>query len=165
MDFCLLLNKLLSNMYSQRLIDTAKISTADAIKTDSKRALQKSVFQKSYHKMLQKTLTLKQMKWRHQKKDTYIQKKKYWWINISIIYNNRKSKNNKFIGQYIKSTVKNLTEINDQVRGNYNIDGNIRFKATILKPMFCDYSDAYICVKGRIRLSGERGDIAARQAD
>ena len=36
------MGKNLSNKYEQQIIDTAKISTADAIKTASKRAIQKT---------------------------------------------------------------------------------------------------------------------------
>ena len=44
MDFCLLLKtrgKNLNNKYGQKLLDSAKKSTTDAIKTDSKRTIQK----------------------------------------------------------------------------------------------------------------------------
>ena len=43
MDFCLLLKtrgKNLNNKYGQKLLDSAKKSTTDAIKTASKRAIQ-----------------------------------------------------------------------------------------------------------------------------
>ena len=44
MDFCPLLKmgKSLSNKYGQKLLDSAKKSTTDAIKTASKRAIQKT---------------------------------------------------------------------------------------------------------------------------
>ena len=45
MDFCLLqknIGKNLSNKYSQKIIDTAKKSATDAIKTASQRAIQKT---------------------------------------------------------------------------------------------------------------------------
>ena len=45
MDFCLLLKnigKILSNKYGQKFLDSAKKSTTDAIKTVSKRAIQKT---------------------------------------------------------------------------------------------------------------------------
>ena len=35
----------------------------------------------------------------------------------------------------------------------------------MLKSSLCDYSNAYILVKGRIRVTGEGDDAAARQAD
>ena len=47
----------------------------------------------------------------------------------------------------------------------YNINIDIRFKTTMLKSSSCDYSDAYILVKGRITKSGAGDDAAARQAD
>ena len=42
LSFGKIMGKSLSNRYSQKLIDSAKKSTADAIKTASKRAIQKT---------------------------------------------------------------------------------------------------------------------------
>ena len=42
---------------------------------------------------------------------------------------------------------KNWVEINDKPRGGYNVNSQIKFKTTML---VCDYSDAYILVKGTI---------------
>ena len=47
----------------------------------------------------------------------------------------------------------------------YNANSDIRFKNTTLKSSLCDYSDAYILVKGRITITGAGDDAAARQAD
>ena len=47
----------------------------------------------------------------------------------------------------------------------YNTNSDIRFKTTMLKSSLCDYSDAYILVKGRITSTGSGGDAAARQPD
>ena len=41
----------------------------------------------------------------------------------------------------------------------------IKFKNTILKSSLCDYSDAYVLVKGTITIEGAGADAAARQAD
>ena len=45
---------------------------------------------------------------------------------------------------------KNWVEINDESRGTYNINSKIKFKTTMIKSSLCDYSDAYILVKGTI---------------
>ena len=45
-----------------------------------------------------------------------------------------------------KFRTKNLVEINDESRGAYNINSQIKFKTTMLKSSLCDYSDAYILV-------------------
>ena len=45
-----------------------------------------------------------------------------------------------------KFGTKNLVEINDESRGAYNINSQIKFKTTMLKSSLCDYSDAYILV-------------------
>ena len=39
---------------------------------------------------------------------------------------------------------KNWVEINDESRGTYNTNAKFKFKATMLKSRFCDYSDVYI---------------------
>ena len=38
----------------------------------------------------------------------------------------------------------------DESRGTYNANSQIKFKTTMLKSILCDYSDAYIIVKGTI---------------
>ena len=60
---------------------------------------------------------------------------------------------------------KNWVEINDESRGTYNVNGQIKFKTTMVKYSLCDYSDAYILVKGKITITGAIDDAAARQAD
>ena len=52
-----------------------------------------------------------------------------------------------------KFRTKNWVEINDELRGKYNVDKQIRFKTTMLKSNLCDYSDAYILVKGKIAIT------------
>ena len=59
----------------------------------------------------------------------------------------------------------NLVEINDESRGTYNVNSHIMFKTTMLKSSLCDYSDAYILVKGTITIAGARADAEAIQAD
>ena len=52
--------------------------------------------------------------------------------------------------QASKFRTKNWVEINDESRGTYNVNCQIKFKTTMLKSSLCDYSDAYILVKGTI---------------
>ena len=49
-----------------------------------------------------------------------------------------------------KFRTKNWVEINDELRDTYNVNSQIKFKTTMLKSSLCDYSDAYILVKGTI---------------
>ena len=58
-----------------------------------------------------------------------------------------------------------LVEINDESRGTYNVNSQIKFKTIVLKSSSCDYNDAYIFVKGKITITGAGNDAAARQAD
>ena len=61
-----------------------------------------------------------------------------------------------------KFSTKNWIEINDQSRGVYNTNSDIRFMTTTLKSSLID---AYILVKGRVRITGAGDDAPARQAD
>ena len=47
----------------------------------------------------------------------------------------------------------------------YNVNSDIRFETTVLKSSLCDYSNAYILVKGRITITWPGADAAAIQAD
>ena len=49
-----------------------------------------------------------------------------------------------------KFRTKNWVEINDDVRGVYSPNKQIRFKTAMLRSSLCDYSDAYILAKGNI---------------
>ena len=62
-------------------------------------------------------------------------------------------------------TKKKWFEINHESRGTYNVNSKIKFKTTMLKSSLCDYSDAYIFVKGKIAITGEGADALDRQAD
>ena len=64
-----------------------------------------------------------------------------------------------------KFRTKNWVEINDESRGTYNVNSQIKFKTTMLKSSVCDYNDAYILVKGTITITGAGADPATRQAD
>ena len=60
---------------------------------------------------------------------------------------------------------KNWVAINDESRGASNVNSQIKFKTTMLKSSLCDYSDAYILVKGKITITGAGDDAAVIQAD
>ena len=52
-----------------------------------------------------------------------------------------------------KFRTKNWVEINDESRGICNVNSQIKFKSTVLNSSLCDYSDAYILVKGNITVN------------
>ena len=52
-----------------------------------------------------------------------------------------------------KFRIRNWIEINDESRGAYNVNSQIKFKTTMLKSSLCDYSDAYVLVKGTITVN------------
>ena len=55
-------------------------------------------------------------------------------------------------------TIKDWVEINDESRGTYNVNSQVKFKTTMLKSNLCDYSDAYIVFKEKITINGAGDD-------
>ena len=62
-----------------------------------------------------------------------------------------------------KFRTKNLVETKDDSHGTYNTNSQIKFKTTMVKLSLCDYSDAFILVKGTI--VGQGVDATAIQAE
>ena len=60
-----------------------------------------------------------------------------------------------------KFRTSNWVKINDESRGAYNVNSQIKFKTTMLKSSLCDYSDAYILVKGTISVNNTAAAGAA----
>ena len=60
-----------------------------------------------------------------------------------------------------KFRTRNWIEINDDIRGAYSLNKQIRFKTAMLRSSLCDYSDAYILVKGNISVNNTAGAGAA----
>ena len=55
--------------------------------------------------------------------------------------------------QPTKFRTKNLAEISDDSRGTYNTNSQVRFKTSVIRSSLCDYSGAYIPVKGTITVA------------
>ena len=60
-----------------------------------------------------------------------------------------------------KFRTRNWVEINDDVRGIYSLNKQIRFKTAMLRSSLCNYSDAYIIVKGNITVNNTAAAGAA----
>ena len=60
-----------------------------------------------------------------------------------------------------KFRAKNWIEINDESRGTYNTNSQIKFKTIMLKSSLYDHSDAYILFKGNIMVNNAAADGAA----
>ena len=56
-----------------------------------------------------------------------------------------------------KFRTRNQIEINDDIKGAYSPNKQIRFKTAMLRSSLCDYSDAYILVKGNISVNNNAG--------
>ena len=65
------------------------------------------------------------------------------------------------LNQPSKFRTRNWIEINDESRGVYNVNSQIKFKTKMLKSSLCDYSDAYILVKGTITVNNTAAQGAA----
>ena len=59
-----------------------------------------------------------------------------------------------------KFRTKNWVEINDNARGEYSTNEQIRFKTSMLRSSLCDNSDAYILVQGNITVNNT-ADVGA----
>ena len=68
-------------------------------------------------------------------------------------------KNNEFIRQYIKSSIKlrtkNCVEINDDTRVMYNKNSQIKFKTSMTQSNLYGYSNAYVPVSGSRRIQDQ----------
>ena len=64
-----------------------------------------------------------------------------------------------------KFRTRNWVEISHESRGAYNVNSQIKFKTTMLKSSLCDYSDAYILVKGTISVNNTAAAGAAANND
>ena len=52
-----------------------------------------------------------------------------------------------------KFRTRNWVEINNEARGTCSPNKQIKFKTSMLRSSLCDYSDAYILVKGNISVN------------
>ena len=59
-----------------------------------------------------------------------------------------------------KFKTRNWVEINDEARGTYSPNKQIKFKTAVLRSSSCDYNDAYIPVKGNITVNNTATDDA-----
>ena len=60
---------------------------------------------------------------------------------------------------------RNWVEINDESRGTYNVNSQIKFKTTMSKSSLCDYSDPYILAKGTISVNNTAADANANNTN
>ena len=64
-----------------------------------------------------------------------------------------------------KLRARSWVEINHDIRGAYSLNKQIRFKTAMLRPKLCDYSDAYILVKGNITVNNTAAGAAANNTN
>ena len=73
---------------------------------------------------------------------------------IANLLHNESNKPSKF-------RTRNFVETNNDARGTYSPNKQIKFKTSMLRSSLCDYSDAYILVKGNIAVNNTAADGAA----
>ena len=56
---------------------------------------------------------------------------------------------------------RNWVEINDEARGTYSHNKQIKFKTPMLRSSLCDYSDGYTLFKGNITVNNTAAGAAA----
>ena len=78
--------------------------------------------------------------------------------NIANLLNDESKKPSKF-------RTRNSVEINDDITGAYSPNKQIRFKTAMLRSNLCDYSDAYILLKGNISGNNTAGAAAANNTN
>ena len=88
-------------------------------------------------------------------------------INVNMYRQNEKIINllGNIINQPSIFRTKKWVEVNNDECGRYNTKSQIKFKITMLKSSLCDYSGAYLLVKGTIASSKAGVGAAARQED
>ena len=73
--------------------------------------------------------------------------------------NNRSNWLDNTPSQPTKFRTKNWVELNDDARGTYSTNSQIKFQTSMLKSGLCDYSDAYILVSGTITGNGDNDTV------
>ena len=73
---------------------------------------------------------------------------------IANLLNDESNKPSKF-------RTRNWVEINDEARGTYSPNKQIKFKTAMLRSSLCDYGDTYILVRGNITVNNTAADDAA----
>ena len=69
------------------------------------------------------------------------------------------------LDQPFKFRTKKWVGINDESKESYNTGSDIKFKTTMLTSNLCDYADAYIVVKGTIKVTGAADNDPAKRID
>ena len=76
-------------------------------------------------------------------------------------YQKRKNLLNGEANKPSKFRTRTWVEANDEAKGTYSPHKQIKFKTSMLRSSLCDYSNAYIIVKGNIRVNNNAGASVA----
>ena len=158
--------------YGKKLIDTTAKTGIDAAKAALKREFQKTteatgdltgnkiadkITSIGKPKEKEKTKEIEEIYIPPEKRQQVIDDSRLFWIqhiktefqkNVNFLNTNSDENLPRFI-------TKKWVEVYDQSGGNYNAKKEIRIKTSMLRSDLCDFSDAYIVVKGDIALEGD----------
>ena len=73
---------------------------------------------------------------------------------IANLLNDESNKRSRF-------RIRNWVEVNDERRGTYSPNKQIKFRTSMLRSSLCDYVDAYILVEGNISVNNTAAEGAA----
>ena len=144
---------LFARKYKEQLLDTG----LDAVKTASKKVVRKAgkllgnkitdAVTKSHGDKIVKQEPVEGMIISPEKRDEILNKLRQEMEHYQI----SKLLNDSTVSTFV---TKKWIEVNDLSSGQYSVNKNIRHKTSMLRSDLCDYSDAYIVVKGRISVTG-----------
>ena len=183
------ISKNLSDNYSQKPLYYAKQSVTDALKTTSKKVIQKTaestgdltvnkianrIMEVSRRSLQNNSETITNEHDKEIPKERYICPEERQKIrdelrlmqqhNIIIEYQKIINLLDDTPNQPSKFKTKNWVKINDKSGGSYNEDNQIRFKTSMLRSSLCNDSYAYILVKGTITVTNTAAQGAANNA-
>ena len=155
------ISKNLSGKYSQKLLNHAKQSATDALKTISKRAIQKTAEATGDLTGCKIDDRISKVSKTRQQNNSEIVTNEHdkEILNERYIMEYQKIINllNNTANQTTKFRTENRVEINDNARGTSDKDSQIKFKTSLLKSSLCDYSDPYIVINGTITVAQQAG--------
>ena len=144
-----------SDRYGKKVMDTAAKTGIDAAKAASKRVVQKAT--EATGDLIGKKIfgKTKSKEKEDEKQETYIPPEKRHRIidDLRLFWHhiiNEIPKNQKLI-RY--STWAKVYDQSGNAKDRYKASKQIRFKTSMLRSDLCDFSDAYIVVKGRVTAS------------
>ena len=153
--------------YGKKLMDTATKTGINAAKTASKWVVKKNaeatgdlIGDKITDKITSLGKTKSKGRWKTRKRKQIIDDLRLFWYHIKIEYQKITNLLGTTSDNVPRFITKKWIEVHDQsgsAEDRYKPSKQIRFKTSMLRSDLCDFSDAYIVVKGTITLTKTNG--------